>query len=132
MVRRPVPSRSTSGAAELPVPQCRADLPVTRWIAVAQRGVPYCFWQHERLGWWAWSPAFAQDGRDPRWRPIVAPLMLVVDREGLTLTFTDWPATHLEQHDWFHDVGPIARLRVNPRRGWPGDPPVARLLAGTA
>lgn len=108
-------------------------IPIMRWVARTEAGETYFLWQHERLGWWAWSDALAKPGALVRWRPIVAPLMLAISEgESLTLTFTDWPTTELERHDWWHEVGKIARLGCNVRRGWPGDPPVAALAAGEA
>ena len=105
--------------------------PITRWVVKNERAETFFLWQHEKLGWWVMSGALVDPGESLRWRPIVAPLILAVsDGESLTLTFVDWPASHLEDHDWWHDAGPIVRLRVNPRTGWPGDPPVAQLIAG--
>jgi hypothetical protein len=109
-------------------------LPITRWVARTERDEAYYFWQHEKLGWWVWSDALAKPGQSQRWRPIVPPLVLAVSEgEPLTLTFVDWPATGLAEHDWWHEVGPVARLACNVTRGWPSsDPPVAALLEAAA
>ena len=108
-------------------------LPITRWVAKTARGEAFHLWQHEKLGWWVWSDALVKPGEPQRWRPIVAPLVMAVSEgEALTLTFTDWPTTGLAEHDWWFEVGPVVRLGCNPRKGWPGDPPVAALMGAAA
>lgn len=108
------------------------EYPITRWVVRNERAATFYLWQHEKLGWWVISNALAQPGVPLRWRPIVAPLMLMVSEgERLTLTFVDWPASELHHHDWWYDAGQIVRLRMNPSKGWPGDPPVAALLERT-